>query len=76
MKYRKIEIGDRVSYQCAGMAQPEYGVVSGFPRLQHGLFIRFDGEQQGKFVDLTWLRQGQRPSWWRQDADGKWHCND
>ena len=76
MKYRKIEIGDPVSYQCAGMSKPEYGVVSGFPQLEHGLFIRFDCEPRGKFVDLTWLRQGHRPSWWRQDAQGKWHCQD
>jgi len=68
-----MKVGDRVSYQCAGMSQPEYGTVTGIPRIPSGLFVTFDGDKRGKFTDRAWLRAGEVPSWWQQDKDGKWH---
>jgi hypothetical protein len=72
-KQSDAKLGDRVSYQVAGMAQPEYGLVTGHPRLDHGLFVAFGNETRGKFCDFRDLMLGECPSWWEQDADGKWH---
>jgi len=68
----ELQIGDRVSQQFAGMPEPRYGTVTGFPSLEHGIFVLFDGEPRDKFTDLMDLRKGEQPSWWEQNENGKW----
>lgn len=62
-KQSDAKVGDRVSYQVAGMAQPKHGLVTGHPRLDHGLFVAFGNETRGKFCDIAPLRMGHLPSW-------------
>ena len=61
-----VSVGDPVSYQSAGMTAPKHGVVTGIPHLSHGLFVRYEGEQRGRFEDIAWLRKGHLKSWYKE----------
>lgn len=76
LKQSDFRIGDPVSYQVAGLSKPEYGYVSGFPQLEHGLFVRYGSEQRGKFTDLRDIKKNHVSSWWYQDENGKWWSED
>ena len=66
-------IGAPVSYQCAGMPEPLHGYVTGYPRISHGLFVKFPGrDSMSGFMDITWLRLGHLTAWYYQDHNGKW----
>jgi len=75
MSNHEFKIGDRISYQIAGMTAPEYGTINAFARVPEYMFVVFDGDVRGKLTPIDECRLGKLTSWWRQDINGKWWNN-
>ena len=35
------QIGDRVTYWCAGMPEPEHGTITGIARIPNAYFVKY-----------------------------------
>lgn len=59
-------VGMKVSHQCAGMQEPEYGIVTGIARIKNKVFVKFNGEKIGRLTDIGWLRMGWRGPFYKK----------
>ena len=65
--------GDTISFQTAGMVAPKYGVINRIARQPGYAFVLFDHIGYGVITPLAACKPGIHPSWWHQDAEGRWH---